>query len=141
MSTTASRKAKGRRLQQEIVTKILETFSFLPPEDVKSAPMGTPGEDIVLSKEAADWFPFSVEAKNTERLDIWKAIKQAEGTNRDKLPVVVFKRNHTSSYLVISFEQFLLILERLWAALAALGDRTGDEIQTIKEALEVGVKP
>jgi hypothetical protein len=140
-TTTASKKAKGRKLQQEIVKLVLETFPFLHEEDIKSAPMGTNGEDVVLSHAAAEWFPFSVEAKNTERLDIWKALAQAESENRGKIPVVVFKRNRTNPYLVISLQQFLLILDKMREALAVIGERTGTECQTIKSVLNIGVKP
>ena len=140
-NTAATRKAKGRKLQQDIVKLIKETFSFLHEEDIISAPMGTNGEDIILSHEAAEWFPFSVEAKNTERLDIWKALAQAEAETRARTPVVIFKRNRTSPYLVISFKQFLLILDTLRNALEAIATRTGTQTQTIESALTKGVKP
>ena len=62
-NTPATRKAKSRRLQQNVVNTILKWFPKLTKRDVKSVPMGKPGEDIELSTTAAKYFPFSVEAK------------------------------------------------------------------------------
>ena len=75
---TQSAKAKGRRLQKEIKELILEKFSSLEEDDVRSTSMGASGEDILLSPAARKLFPFSVECKAHEKLNIWSAIEQAE---------------------------------------------------------------
>jgi hypothetical protein len=110
MSTTASKKAKGRRLQQYIVDKLLEKFPELTERDIRSTSMGKSGEDIELSEVASKSFPFSVEAKNQESLNIWAALEQAEGQNRELKPLVVFKRNRTEVYCALKFEDLIQLL-------------------------------
>lgn len=103
-----SAKAKGRRLQQTVRDRILETFPSLEPDDVRSASMGASGEDLLLSPAARRLFPFSVECKNQERLNIWTALTQAESNSRDgKTPLLVFTRNRAATYVALPFDVFL----------------------------------
>ena len=52
--------------------------------------------------------PFSIECKKQEKLNIWKALKQAEeDAPDDKIPIVVFARNRTKDYVVIEMDEFL----------------------------------
>ena len=67
---TRSAKNKGKRLQNDVRDLILETFTELEPDDVRSTTMGDSGEDILLSPAARKLFPFSVECKNQEKLNI-----------------------------------------------------------------------
>ena len=46
---TSSAKAKGRKLQQWVVTKLIEILR-LDAEDIESRPMGSQGEDVILGK-------------------------------------------------------------------------------------------
>jgi len=69
-----SRKAKGRRLQKEVVSKIQNVFN-LSDNDVRSTSMGVSGVDIQLSDAALKVFPFAVECKAQESLNIWEALK------------------------------------------------------------------
>jgi len=108
---TASRKAKGRRLQQYVRDKLLEYFPNLTERDVKSTPMGVSGEDIWLSESANSIFPYSIECKNHERINIWDAIKKTEQTNRREKGVLVFKRNKSKVYCVLEFEEFLRLVK------------------------------
>jgi hypothetical protein len=105
----SSRKQKGRRLQQRIATWIIRTFN-LSPEDVWSNPMGCEGEDIRLSEKAREKFPFSVESKNVEKINIWAALEQAEGSNRKYKPLLVFSRNRSEDYCALKFSDFMQIL-------------------------------
>jgi len=104
---TSSMKNKGRRLQQSIVKIILDKFSKLTKNDVRSISMGKSGMDIELSEAARKKFPYAVEAKNTERLNIWSAIEQAESANRDLTPIVVFKRNRSEIYVTLKLDDFM----------------------------------
>ena len=54
---TASRKAKGKRLQKTICHLILKYFPKLQKEDVISRRMGRKGEDIILTEKAKKSFP------------------------------------------------------------------------------------
>ena len=105
-----SAKAKGRKLQQHVATRIKECF-FLPDSDVKSLPMGSQGADVWLSRNARECFPFSIECKAQENISIWAAYEQAKGHGEN--PLVVFKRNRSEVLCVLSFEDLLKILGHL----------------------------
>ena len=105
-----SAKNKGKRLQNKIRDLILEKFDSLEPDDVRSITMGDSGEDILLSPAARRLFPFSVECKNQESLNIWSAIEQAENNSGNHTPLVIFKRNRTKTYAVLEFNKLLELL-------------------------------
>ena len=105
-----SAKNKGKRLQNKIRDLILEKFDSLEPDDVRSITMGDSGEDILLSPAARRLFPFSVECKNQEKLNIWSALEQAEENSGNHTPLVIFKRNRTKTYAVLEFDKLLKLL-------------------------------
>ena len=105
-----SAKNKGKRLQNKIRDLILEKFDILEPDDVRSITMGDSGEDILLSPAARKLFPFSVECKNQEKLNIWGALEQAEENSGNHVPLVIFKRNRTKTYAVLEFDKLLELL-------------------------------
>lgn len=110
---TSSAKAKGRRAQQEVRNAILEAFPALEPDDVKCAVMGESGEDVKLSPAARKKFPFSIEVKNVERLNIWQALTQAEANADKYTPLLAFRRNRTKMYVALPLAAFLeLVAER-----------------------------
>ena len=92
--------------------KILESYPQLSERDVVSTPMGVPGADVQLSEKASTIFPFSVEAKNQEKLNIWSALAEAEGCNRDLTPLLVFKRNNSKTYCCLEIDDFFNLLLR-----------------------------
>ena len=107
----SSAKAKGRRLQDYVRLRVLAWFPQLEEADVKCAIMGESGEDIHLSPAARKLFPFSVEAKNQESLNIWKALEQASLNCPDgSTPLVVFKRNKSKVYCALEFDHLLTLL-------------------------------
>lgn len=109
----SSAKAKGRRLQNQIRELILENFPQLHPDDVKTAIMGESGEDIKLSPAARNLFPYSVEAKNVEKLNIWSALDQAnENTKENTHPILFFKRNHSKLYVAFEAEHLFELLDK-----------------------------
>lgn len=110
MSTVQSRKAKGRRLQQYVRDSILSIFPTLTLDDVRSTPMGVSGSDIQLSTAAKELFPFDVECKNTESLNVWKMMEQSE-KNSKNIPLGVFKRNHSKTYAVLEFDVLMNMLK------------------------------
>ena len=108
-----SSKAKGRRLQNYVRDTLRKIFSSsLEDDDIKSQTMGMCGEDIVLSPAAKKLIPYSFECKNKERLDLWASLSQAESNCEDRTPVLVFKRNHTKTYVAFEYnkERTLLLL-------------------------------
>ena len=103
---TQSAKGKGRRLQQWVVQKLIETFN-IHPEDIKSCSMGAGGEDVVMARAAREKFPFSVECKNVEKLNVWDAYEQARANCNGYEPIVVMKKNHKKPLVVIDAEYFI----------------------------------
>ena len=91
-------------------TIILEKFDSLESDDVRSITMGDSGEDILLSPAARKLFPFSVECKNQEKLNIWSALDQAEQNSGEHTPLVIFKRNRSKIYAVLEIEKLLELL-------------------------------
>lgn len=108
---TQSCKAKGRKLQQETVATIKQAFPELKDNDVQSVSMGTNGEDIVMSPLAESMFPYSIECKNVERLNIWKAIEQSEGNApRGKTPLLAIRKNRTKAFAVVPWDHFMKLV-------------------------------
>tara|TARA_Y100001937_G_scaffold49240_1_gene68629 strand:- start:1061 stop:1396 length:336 start_codon:yes stop_codon:yes gene_type:complete len=105
-----SAKNKGKRLQNKVRDLILEKFDTLEADDVRSITMGDSGEDILLSPAARKLFPFSVECKNQEKLNIWKSLEQSEINSGGHTPMVIFKRNRTKTYVALEFEKLLELL-------------------------------
>ena len=105
-----SAKNKGKRLQNKIRDLILEKFDSLEPDDVRSITMGDSGEDILLSPAARRLFPYSVECKNQEKLNIWSSLEQAEENSGKHTPLVIFKRNRSKTYAVLEFKELLKLL-------------------------------
>ncbi len=105
-----SAKNKGKRLQNKVRDLILEKFNTLEPDDVRSITMGDSGEDIFLSPAARKLFPFSVECKNQEKLNIWSSLEQAETNSGNHIPIVIFKRNRSKTYVALEFEKLLELL-------------------------------
>ena len=106
-----SAKNKGKRLQNKVIDLILEKFNQLEPDDVRSVTMGESGEDILLSPAARKLFPFSTECKNQEKINIWSSLEQAETNSGKHIPIVIFKRNRSKTYVALEFEKLLELLD------------------------------
>lgn len=103
-----SAKAKGRSLQKKVKQLILETWTTLEDDDVRSTSMGCSGEDILFSPAARKLFPFSVECKNQENINLQKSIDQSEYNSRvGIIPILIIKKNHKPIYAI--FKSSLLI--------------------------------
>ncbi len=105
----SSAKQKGRLFQQTIVRMLIKAFD-LEADDVFSRSMGASGEDVMLSPRARVLFPYSVECKNVEKLNIWQAYKQAGDNSGGYEPCVFFKRNHHKPLGVVDAEHFLGVI-------------------------------
>jgi len=69
--------------------------------------MGAGGEDILLSPAARKIYPYSIECKNVEKLNIWEAIKQAKENAGRHIPVVCFKRNHHEAWIAMPLTKYM----------------------------------
>jgi hypothetical protein len=103
---TQSAKAKGRKLQQWF-TKLLVDVLGLDEEDMESRPMGSQGEDIIMGKLSRSRFPYSIECKNQEAVNVWKAYAQAEENCKGYEPLVVIKRNRSKPLVLVDAEHFV----------------------------------
>lgn len=103
---TSSAKAKGRRLQQHVRDRIRETFG-LQEDDVQSRSTSAPGEDIMLSPYARELFPFSVECKNVQRLNLWDSWQQAKDNAGVHEPLLVISRNRDEVLVVLRLDTLL----------------------------------
>ena len=112
MMKTSSAKAKGRRLQQKFMQLLIENLE-IDPEDIESRSMGSSGEDLIMSKAARNKFPFSVECKNQEKLNIWSAWEQASNNKGIYEPLVVIKKNGTAPLVVLDAQVFLDYVKEL----------------------------
>lgn len=114
---TASCKAKGRRACEEIREILLQYAPDLKPDDIRITSSGCTGEDLLLSPAAQEVYPFVIEAKNQERIQIWDALKQAEShakpedvADLKKIPVLFFRRNRSKLFVALSAEHFLKLV-------------------------------
>ena len=119
-TSVRARKSKGYMFQRAIANRIREVFG-LQERDVVSAPSSVPGEDIILSDRAMLKFPFAIEAKRQEKLNIWDSLNQMSD-NAEKLSfktkkeipgLLIFKKNYSPVYCALDFEEFLAMYKRL----------------------------
>lgn len=110
MSTrTSSRKAKGRRLQYKVRDDLLAKGEGLAKGDVESRSMGAQGEDIMLSPKARAIFPFIIECKNHEHLNVRKVFDEHFDKYKSKLDIklLVHAKNHSVPLVTLRWEDFL----------------------------------
>jgi hypothetical protein len=92
--------------------KILEAFKTeLEPDDVRSTSMGASGPDLLFSPAARRLFPFDVEVKAVEKLNIWQAIEQARGHGQNT-PMVCFTKNSEKMFVALPMDKFLEIYKK-----------------------------
>ena len=103
---TQSAKAKGRRLQQWVRDMLIEHRS-VHPEDIESRSMGAGGEDLIMARDARQKFPFSIECKNQEKLNVYDAYAQAEANSGDHEPILFMKKNRKKALVVVDAEWFI----------------------------------
>ena len=106
-----SAKAKGRRLQQWFRDLLIEKLD-IHPEDIESRSMGAGGEDLIMARAARQRFPYSIECKNQESINVWKSYEQAQENSKDYEPVVVLKRNNTKPLVLVDAEYFVKLHEK-----------------------------
>ena len=103
---TSSAKAKGRKLQQWFRNLLIEKLD-VHPEDIESRSMGAGGEDLIMARAARKKFPYSIECKNQESLNIWKSYEQAQQNSGNYEPIVVIKRNNVKPLVLVDADYFV----------------------------------
>ena len=103
---TQSAKAKGRRLQQWVRDMLIEHRN-VHPEDIESRSMGAGGEDLIMARDARQKFPYSIECKNQEKLNVCDAYQQAVENSGDYEPILIMKKNGKKPLVVLDAENFI----------------------------------
>ena len=103
---TQSAKAKGRRLQQWFRDLLIEKLNS-HPADTESRSMGAGGEDLIMARAAREKFPYSVECKNQEKINLWESYNQAQQNSKNHEPVVILKRNNSKPLILVDAEYFV----------------------------------
>jgi hypothetical protein len=106
----ASSKAKGRRLQQQIVKDILELHPTLEPDDVRSTSMGAQGEDIQLSAAARRLVPYQIECKNKATSQIHTYYKQCRQHGQHE-PLVIVKMDRDDILAIVSWKHLQTLIK------------------------------
>ena len=105
-------KQKGRLGQQEIRDALLESFTTLEPDDIKSTVMGDTGADVQLSPAARKLIPLSIEVKRrkTGLKTVYEWMKQATNHTKDD-PVVFYRSDRQTWLVVVELPLFLKLLK------------------------------
>ena len=103
---TSSAKAKGRRLPQWFRDLLIEKLD-VHPEDIESRSMGAGGEDLIMARAARETFPYSIECKNQEKVNLWESYKQADDNSGKYEPIVFIKRNNHKPLVVVDADYFI----------------------------------
>jgi len=103
-TTVASRKGKGRRLQDFARDVFRVIFKDqLEEGDIVSRQMGGAGTDVVLSPLAKKLIVFDIECKNVEKLNINEAYNQCvANTEKNRIPLLIYTKNHSNVMVNIS---------------------------------------
>ena len=112
---TSSAKNKGRRACLQVKDLLEKYAPDLRPGDIEVTSSGATGEDIKLSPAARLVYPFGIEVKNQENINIWKAFEQAishvEGCEYEfRVPVVFYKRNKSELMVTLRAEDFIKLI-------------------------------
>lgn len=110
-NTPASRKAKGRRLQQAVRQDLVDRLG-IDPGDVMSTAMGQAGCDLYLSPAGRERFPFGVECKAQEAiaLPMWWRQCAANAEAEGLAPLLVLKQSRREPLAVLRWTDLLALL-------------------------------
>ena len=107
----SSAKAKGRRMQQELMRALLTKFPQLEPDDITSRSMGANGSDLLLSPAARKLIPYDFECKSLARFVGHSYIEQAvSNCPKNATPVAVVKANHKKPVVIMYMDDWLSTL-------------------------------
>lgn len=107
-----SAKAKGRKLQQWTRDRVLDIYSHLEEDDVRSTSMGVSGSDLQLSPLARKSFQYDVECKSLARVAVYRFIDQCNNRG-DQEPLVIVKENRRRPLAIVDAEHFFELLRKV----------------------------
>ena len=106
-------KAKGRNFQKSICKLILDAFPDLTPDDVRSNPMGSNGEDLLISSTARRLLGSTQhECKTREKLAMSEWMDQAS-SHGDYEPLLWFRKGGRGqeTYVCMKADFYLRLLK------------------------------
>lgn len=115
----SSAKAKGRDFQYKVCQMIADKFGveFKQSDDdclIHSREMGQHGKDIVLRGEVKKKFPYSIECKAQENVNITEFVNQARENSTETEPwLLIFKKKSLGSkpLVCLEFSRFLSLFK------------------------------
>ena len=122
--TVASRKAKGRALQDWACMKVSEVTGIpwgkTDDDQIRPRPMGQSGPDVIMTPNVRAKLPFTIECKNQKQWSVLKYIEQAKANcypNTDWLLILKrtgrTKAEKTEEVVVLDAEVFFALLKKL----------------------------
>lgn len=114
-NTTASKKAKGRHLQQLVrdALRLIGKSFGLEDGDLVSTSMGASGVDVQLSPSAKKVFGrLAIEAKNNESLNVVTTFWNHAGKYPSDIALLFSKKNHTEPLVTMTMKTFMELLNR-----------------------------
>ena len=106
-------KSRGRSFQQEVRDSILERFTTLEPDDVKSTSMGAQGEDVMLSPAARKLLPIQIECKRVKNaIGLYNYYRQAAAHGKHN-PVVFVRADREIPLVILSADSYLNTLKEI----------------------------
>lgn len=110
---TSSAKQKGRKLQQAVRDAFRAADLTLHPDDIKSTTMGSSGVDVQFSPAAKKVFPFDIECKQVERLQVVPTFLEHYGkyeTDKSTIKLLVHSKNRTPVLVTLRFEDLMALI-------------------------------
>jgi len=112
--SVSSAKSKGRELQKWTAEKISDITGIKCGKDelISSRGGGQSGTDIVLIGKAQKLFPYAVECKRTEKLDLYGSIRQAEANQKEGTDwLLVSRRSQEKAIVTMDAEAFFKLVK------------------------------
>ena len=111
--SVASRKAKGRRLQDWVRDQLYSRFNSLEEGDIRGAIMGETGADIKLSPLAAKQIPLKIECKAREGYKgIYYAYQQGSTHEGKGETVLIIQMNREITLGILNAYYFLDLIQK-----------------------------
>lgn len=94
-------RAKGARFERTLA-KMIREYGYEAERGCQHSG-GKDSPDVKTNMKG-----IHIEAKNVEHLNMWNALEQSQrDAGEDKVPVVMFKRNRSKTYVCMPFEDFM----------------------------------
>jgi len=109
---TSSAKAKGRKACQQVKELLYKYAPDLRQGDIDITPSGVTGVDLKLSPAAKELYPFAIEVKNQESLNVWAAYEQAikHAAGSSDMPILFFRRNKSELMACLKADDFIKLI-------------------------------